>query len=196
MAKKNSTKRRLDELFNVMKAARAKSKTAASKEDRLWLAVRYARPVNTAFEEAGLDIEKVGDWIKLTICFCAVVYGRGRGQAPTWSFQGYEQLLKDIAEIKSANPDDNEEKWCKKLIKKNQGTYNGVSKASRLRRILQDAKKSKNIRERLLKLADKGLDQFDVLKAEKKLRGRQKKSKEADDRATTRGSTFQGSGVR
>ena len=173
MAKKNSTKRRLDELLEAIKAARAKPKIEGgkpSKEANLLFAVQYAKPVNTAFEKAGLDIERVEDWIRLTICFCAAVYGKGRGQEPTWSYQEYERLLKDIAEIESANPDDNELECCNRLIRKNQGTYNEVSKASTLRRVLQDAKQWKKIRERLSNLANKGRGPFDVLKAEKKQR--------------------------
>jgi hypothetical protein len=173
MAKKNSTKRRLGELFKVMKAARAKSKTAGenrSKEDKLWLAVWYARPVNTAFEEAGLDIEKVEDWIRLTICFCAAVYGKGRGQPPTRSYQEYERLLEDIAKIASANPGDKEEECCRKLILKSGGIYNQVRKPRTLRRVLQDAKQWKKIQERISNLANKGRGPFDVLKVDKKLR--------------------------
>ena len=106
MVRKNPTKKRLDELFEVMKTVRAEQaihgKQLASKEDVLLLAFALAAPVNTAFEKAGLDIEDLGDWVKLLIYFCVAVYGKTAGQPTTWSQISYERLLKDIAEIKTA----------------------------------------------------------------------------------------------
>jgi hypothetical protein len=174
MARKNSTKKRVDALSSRIKAARAeaalKGKKPSSAEDIFMLATAYAAPVNMAFEEAGLNFEDPGDWTKLTICLAAVVYGKRKRAdgVPTWSPEKYELLLSDIAQIKAAHPNDDESECCERLLKKK---YN-VHKVSTLRRQLQNAKRWKEIKEKLIALAKKGKGPLDILKAERKLRKR------------------------
>ena len=174
MARKNSTKKQVDDLLSRIKAARAEAalngKKPSSAEDIFMLATAYAGPVNMAFEEAGLNFEDASDWTKLTICLAAVVYGKRKrsDEAPTWSPEKYELLLSDIAQIRAAHPNDDQSECCKRLLKKKK--YNGVYKASTLRRQLQNAKRWKEIQEKLIALAKKGKGPLDILKAERKLR--------------------------
>jgi hypothetical protein len=173
MARKNSTKKRADALSSRIKAARAEAaltgKKPSSAEDIFMLATAYAGPVNMAFEEAGLNFEDPGDWTKLTVCLAAVVYRKRAGRDPTWSPEKYELLLSDIAQIKAAHPNSDESECCKRLLKKK---YNRVHKVSTLRRQLQNAKRWKEIQEKLIALAKKGKGPLDILKAERKLRKR------------------------
>jgi hypothetical protein len=125
--------------------------------------------VNTAFEKAGLNFEDIGDWIYLTVYLASAVYGKRPDR--TWSPEEYERLLNDIANIKAAHPNDGELECCKRLLKKQK--YNRINKAATLRRQLQNAKLSKQLKERLIALADKGKDPLDIMKAEKELRNRQ-----------------------
>ena len=129
----------------------------------------FAGPVNTAFEKAGLNFEDIGDWIYLTVYLASAVYGKRPDR--TWSPEEYERLLNDIANIKAAHPNDGELECCKRLLKKQK--YNRINKAATLRRQLQNAKLSKQLKERLIALADKGKDPLDIMKAEKELRNRQ-----------------------
>jgi hypothetical protein len=209
MARKNSTKKRLDDLFEAMKAVRITSRTAgkksASKEDVLLLAMAFAEPVNKAFERAGLNIEDFADWAKLVIYFCVAAYGKEAGQPTIWSSETYERLLKDIAEIKAVHPNDSELECCKKLLRKNNGTYNEsrknngaynqVSEASTLRRALQNAKRWSKIREGLSRLAKKGKGPFDILKAEQKRKRQQVSADPVTVRVLEEGRIFLSAGL-
>jgi hypothetical protein len=170
--RKNSTKRRADELLEAMKTAKADiaGSKAASPRDVLLLAVAFAEPVTTAFEKAGLNIENLGHWVKLAIYLSAAVYGKEAGQPTSWSFEKYGRLLNDIDEIKAAHPSDNELECCRKLLSRNSGTYNEVKRPQTLRRVLQNAKKWRMIEEKVPHLVSKGVGPLEILKASKKLR--------------------------
>jgi hypothetical protein len=173
MSNKDPLRKRLERVFAEMKEVSsnkaAGARKIASKEDHLLFAMAYAGPVVTAFEKAGLDIEDSGDWGRLVIYFCAAAYGKGAGRPKEWSFEEYERLLKDVADIKKAHPNYAEKDCCKLLLKNNKGTYNKVEKTSTLRRRLQTAKHWSNFRTILARLVTKGVSQEGILRAQQKL---------------------------
>jgi hypothetical protein len=143
VTKKDRTKRRVEEVFATAASRRAQTASGClnpTPAESLLSQVEAVGPIVRAFEEAGLNFEDPLDWIRLATYLAAAVYGKEPGQPATWTIKKYEALLSDISEIRSATPEFSEIESCRVLLKKKGGVYNEVSKASTLRRILQDAK--------------------------------------------------------
>jgi hypothetical protein len=103
---------------------------------------RLARPIERAFEAAGLDPSKAIDWKIMVVLFASAVYaGKGPGQPKRWKKKRLRRLVKDIEEIKKGHREASELKCCQLLVKKKDGkrSYEGKNPDT-LRRALQSAK--------------------------------------------------------
>lgn len=167
MTRKNATKRRVDDILEIGKAApQAGENRPLAAEDVLLLAMAYEKPVNMVFEKLGYNIENIEHWMKALIFLCAAIYGKGRGQPTMWSWERCNRLLKDIADVRAAHPKYSELMCCLELVRRSpERKYDGISNAQTLRRAFQSAKKWKELSKRINNLARKGKGPMDILKA-------------------------------
>jgi hypothetical protein len=156
MTKKLSLKKRLDELFTMLKEKNTRRPDDGVKQQRKKkrAVIRLlAKPLNTAFEETGLDAENDDDWKKLAVFLSAAVFGgRGPGHPKRWSTKKLRRLTAEFDKIRVKHPSFTEERCCKELIRESGGEYNKVTKATTLRRVLQTAKRQQSLEREIASL--------------------------------------------
>jgi hypothetical protein len=123
MTKKSSMAKRWEKLRKIPSELRAdlidlSTPVATSERSPSKRAKKFARFIERAFEQTGLDPNNDVHWtILLSLLARAVCGGKGRGQPQRWSKKKLGRLRERIEEIEANNPDATEEECCKILLK-------------------------------------------------------------------------------
>jgi hypothetical protein len=155
VAKRPNARRRFEEMFApVMKAfiKLAKRRTRSGKVPRQDderrrklrndVAEKLMKPVQDAFEKAGLDLDNEEHRLQMLIWLSYAVYGRATPGAPTkWTAEELQHLLDSVNEVRAHNPKLKDRACCNALSKEQGrgGRYKGINPET-LRRELQRAK--------------------------------------------------------
>jgi hypothetical protein len=99
------------------------------------------RATKTVFKKAGLNINDSKHWELLLPWLAWSLYGRNPGHPRNWTNKTLRRLQADVARLQSQNPTLTETACCKQLVMETYYLDMGVTKASTLRRRLQQAKK-------------------------------------------------------
>jgi hypothetical protein len=149
MAKQLPPRARLKGLFPFLRALRGKASptpetTSPTPETKKYQKIERTllRPLQKAFERAGLDIDNKAHREQLLVWLAWAVYGGKWPGAPRkWSPKNLRRLLDAVNELRAKDPTMSETRCCELLSKGTggQGRYKGKI-ARTLRRVLQKAK--------------------------------------------------------
>jgi hypothetical protein len=149
MARQMTPRARLKGLFPNLRALLDKASptpetTSPTPETKKYQKIERTllRPLQKAFETAGLDIDNKAHWEQLLVWLAWAVYGgKGAGAPRKWTPKTLRRLLGAVNELRAEDPTMRETRCCALLSKGKggQGRYKGKN-ARTLRRALQNAK--------------------------------------------------------
>ncbi len=99
------------------------------------------RATEAVFKKAGLDINDSEDWTFLLPWLAWAMYAKNPGHPKLWTRKKLRRLLADVTKLRSNNTKLTEAACCTQLITEIRYLDLGVTKATTLRRRLQQAKK-------------------------------------------------------
>ena len=99
------------------------------------------RATKVVFKKTGLNINDIEDWKLLLPWLAWAMYGKNPGHPKVWTKKALRRLKADVTQLQSKEPNLTEDDCCEQLITEIYYLDMGVTKASTLRRRLQQAKK-------------------------------------------------------
>jgi hypothetical protein len=99
------------------------------------------RATKGVFKKAGLNINDDEDWKFLLPWLAWAIYGKNAGRPKRWTKKELRDLRTNVARLQSYNTKLTEAACCEQLTKEIHYVDMGVTKATTLRRRLQQAKK-------------------------------------------------------